>query len=237
MPGGMQGTAVCVATDAQLSLTACPCPWVFLLVRVCLQVMVLIFLWPICNGLLEACERVEASAQQVLRPAAAQHGTSTVSKPAPRASAAVSWPSVLPAWQRLLASYTATKQGACNRGPGLVGGMREPGQGQGPGSGLGCMARLRSSVAAGWGWVGRLGQWANPLLQLVLVKPVFQAVHQALTQDVPKALSSKQGELLLLVRCAFVQISVQLSRADCQPSSCHGAGKSCWMHTCSDSCG
>jgi hypothetical protein len=64
--------------------------------------MVLTFLWPICNGLLEACERVEASAQQVLRPAGTHH---------------------------------STKQ-----------------------------------------------------------KPALLAVHQAVTQDVPKALSSKQGE-------------------------------------------
>jgi hypothetical protein len=48
--------------------------------------------------------------------------------------------------------------------------------------------------AACWRWVWRQGQWASPLFQLVLVKPALLAVHQAVTQDVPKALSSKQGE-------------------------------------------
>jgi hypothetical protein len=41
------------------------------------QVMILMFLWPICNGVLEACERIEASAQQVLKPVPATHHSSS----------------------------------------------------------------------------------------------------------------------------------------------------------------
>lgn len=180
------------------SLKLCPfllyCP---VLRCVHLQVMVLIFLWPICNGLLEACERVEASAQQVLRPAGTHHSTSTFSKHHPHATTAVSWPSVLQAWQWLRSQGVSRKGVLHPTAPsrGATGSMKNPpGQKQGQGTMVRCMARVQSRVAACWRWVRRQGQWASPLFQLVLVKPALLAVHQAVTQDVHKALSSKQGE-------------------------------------------
>lgn len=165
----------------------------------CVQVMLLIFLWPICNGVLEACERIEASAQQVLKPSPdsssnthklqqqqQQHGPSTgAARWTTALAAAGQWlAQALPKW-----GVAQSAQEACQQ------------QQKQPSSDVAAQqcttSWVRAHVAAVRRWQQRHAQWAGPLLQMVLVQPSLLAVHKALTQDVPAALSSKQGGWML----------------------------------------
>lgn len=167
------------------------------------EVMILIFLWPICTGVLDACERIETSAQQVLKPSTngnAQHAAPP-GQSGPAGGAFNSWGWFSAAWGSLVSAL-------CFRS--AVDKLQQPPAGKQVhsaavakhatpcGSTLskpGFLKRMRSAVDAAWQKLKLQGQWAMPLLQLVLVKPALLAVYQAVTQDVPATLRSKQSEL------------------------------------------
>jgi hypothetical protein len=64
------------------------------------QVMTLTFIWPITNGLLDALERIEASAQRVLRQQQLQPHHQQQRQQQARQSRVRRWVSGMQAWQR-----------------------------------------------------------------------------------------------------------------------------------------
>jgi hypothetical protein len=168
------------------------------------EVMILIFLWPICNGVLEACERIESSAQQVLR-----HNPAASSASQHSAAAAGSrWPRLSAAWHRLLSGLPGDRAQAPAQRPlqkqpstkqvhaaaaaaAAAGSDKQP---AGAGSTFSMAARVQAGVGGVGRWLQHQAQWAVPLVQLVMVKPALQAVYQAVTQDVPATLKSTQSE-------------------------------------------
>jgi hypothetical protein len=161
------------------------------------EVMILIFLWPICNGVLEACERIESSAQQVLRhnPAASSAGQHIAAAVGSR------WLRLSVAWRRLLLALLgnwtqALAQGPLQKQPTRQAHAVSYEQPAGAGGMRSMSPRVQGGVGGMGRWLQRQGQWAVPLVHLVMVKPALQAVIQAVTQDVPATLRSSQSEFL-----------------------------------------
>lgn len=179
--------------------------------------MILIFLWPICNGVLDACERMELSARQVLHPHTAKTqstppaNTADAAKAAAAAGAgtAASRPALFIPLRWLYSAFP-TAFGAASHAvhakhraeqPVTIKAATGSDTGQpGPAFSMQQWARRAgaalwhwSGLRAVWGWLERQQHWAGPLLQLVLVKPALLAVVKAITHDVPATLSSKQG--------------------------------------------
>lgn len=179
--------------------------------------MILIFLWPICNGVLDACERMELSARQVLHPHTAKTqptppaNTSDTAKAAGAAGASTAASRLaLLTPLRWLASALPRALGAASQGVHAKHSTEQPvtvtaaiGSDAGqPGSAFSMQQWARragaavwqwSGMRAVWGWLEGQRHWAGPLLQLVLVKPALLAVAKAITHDVPATLSSKEG--------------------------------------------
>lgn len=178
-----------------------------------LQVMVLLFMWPICNGVLEACERIQASAQQALR--ARQHGMPR--RPPQHAP-------VMPLWQRFIAwllrvqqqpSQFQAQQPSMSAMPVGLSCLQQQAEDT---SGDGNVSKQQQAQAVQPGqlksWLRNQGHWALPLLRMLMVQPALLALHSALTQRLPAVLSSRAGGSPGMGSC----IRVGHSSCSCAPT-------------------
>lgn len=143
--------------------------------------MTLTFVLPICNGLIDASERLEATAQRVLR--GQQQSDSRVTCNG----------------SSQLQHVTEQPTGAGSVVNGNL--MAAPSA---------CLVRWRWRLASTWRRVvKREQQWLQPLVRMLLVQPGLRAVKQGLLVDLPNAVRSKQGRTVkpvqFLLMCASCQ--------------------------------
>lgn len=135
--------------------------------------MTLTFVYPICTGLIDVSERLEASAKRVLL--GMQHSSS---------------------------NNSGSGSGKCNRTkPSRF--KAQPiadvcGQPSQPATNILQHRLLQCSNCMRCAWqevVHREQQWLQPLLRLLLVQPGLQAMQRAVLVDLPAVLSSRESEL------------------------------------------
>lgn len=131
--------------------------------------MILTFVYPICTGLIDASERLEASAQRVLR--GVQYSSSKTSSKCNHTGQ----------------SRFRTAAAAAAAGDGLQCVWNKLPW---------CTECVRSAWQEA---VQREQQWLQPLMRLLLVQPGLQAMRQVVMVGVPSVLSSRQSGLLGLV--------------------------------------
>lgn len=127
--------------------------------------MILTFVYPICNGLIDASERLEASAQRVLRGAQVNHSNTSGRE------------------QQRHKGLQSTAQAGAHSSVGMAQTMRS--------TVSKCQEYLKSRLRK---LFKREQQWLQPLLRLLLLQQGLQAMRQAVCVDLKTAMSSRDSK-------------------------------------------